>query len=144
MPGPAVSVLTTVFRLSRGLRTSLDQAFSAVDLTSQQAGVLIHVFGGESSPKALAGLLGTDTAGITRMLDRLETKRLLRRRPDQQDRRAVRVELTDAGRSLVPSLPPIFDKVANQVLAGLDDSQVQQALGTMLANLDNEAPTRLR
>jgi DNA-binding MarR family transcriptional regulator len=39
---------------------------------------------------------------MTKLLDRLESKGLLQRRPHPDDRRAVMIELTDEGRALVP------------------------------------------
>jgi len=37
---------------------------------------------------------------MTRQLDQLETKGYLRRQPHEQDRRALRIELTEAGEAL--------------------------------------------
>lgn len=139
MPGPSVHASTLVLRLARELRTALDQAFAQWDLTSQQAGLLVHVFAGQSSPKELAGLLGTDTAGMTRMLDRLERKGLVRRAADSQDRRAILVELTSQGRKLVPRLPVVFEHVGDRLTAGADAADVTRILEAMLANLMAES-----
>jgi DNA-binding MarR family transcriptional regulator len=139
MPGPSVDVSTLVLRLARELRSSLDGAFGAVGLTSQQAGLLIHIFGGESSPKELSALLGTDTAGMTRMLDRLERKGLVTREHDPRDRRAVTVTLTSAGRAAVPSLPAVFERVAARLVGDRDPIEVATVLRALLANLDGEA-----
>lgn len=138
MPGPSVHASTLVLRLARELRTALDQAFAQWDLTSQQAGLLVHVYAGESSPKELAALLGTDTAGMTRMVDRLERKRLVRRTSDPADRRAILVELTSDGRALVPRLPAVFERVGNQLTGHLDTGDVLATLETMLANIAAE------
>jgi DNA-binding MarR family transcriptional regulator len=135
MPGPAVNATAVVMRLARELRTTMDQAFTELDLTSQQAGVLVHVFGGATSPKALARLLGTDTAGMTRMLDRLERKGLVRRSADPDDRRALVVDLTDEGRAVVPALPAVFERVGAELVDGLDPRQVLTTLERLLANL---------
>lgn len=138
MPGPRLAVTSLVTQVARGVRTALDQRFGQLGLTSQQAGVLLHVSGGTTSPRALAVLLGTDTAGMTRLVDRLTEKDYLQRRPDDQDRRAITVELTPAGRKLLPKIMPIFDEVADAITAGLPVSTlraVQDALETMQANL---------
>lgn len=138
MPGPRLAVTSLVTQVARGVRTALDQRFGQLGLTSQQAGVLLHVSGGTTSPRALAVLLGTDTAGMTRLVDRLTEKDYLQRRPDDQDRRAITVALTPAGRKLLPKIMPIFDEVADAITAGLPVSTlraVQDALETMQANL---------
>ena len=49
------------------------------------------------SPSALANDLLLSTGAMTARLDRLERVGLVRRRPDPNDRRAVRVELTEKG-----------------------------------------------
>ncbi|MGW0231515.1 MarR family winged helix-turn-helix transcriptional regulator [Actinopolymorpha singaporensis] len=138
MPSPGVQASSLVVRLARELRTALDQRFAAFGLTSQQAGLLVHVFTGQSSQRRLADLLGTDTAGITRLVDRLAAKELVRRVPDPADRRAVVVELTKAGRSLIPELPPVFEAVAADLTRGVDPGDAAALLQTMLANLTDQ------
>ncbi|GAA2760169.1 MarR family winged helix-turn-helix transcriptional regulator [Actinopolymorpha rutila] len=135
MPSPGVQASSLIVRLARELRTALDQRFAAFGLTSQQAGLLVHVFTGQSSPRRLADLLGTDTAGITRLVDRLEAKGLVRRAPDPADRRAVVVELTTAGRALIPELPPVFEAVATELTHGVDAGDAAELLRAMLTNL---------
>src|SRR5438105_9995913 len=87
----AASVLS---RVGREHTTVLDRRLAAFGLTAQQAAVLLGARKQPSSPSQLAETLGTDTAGMTRLLDRLEAKGLVRRRRHDQDRRAVLVELT--------------------------------------------------
>jgi DNA-binding MarR family transcriptional regulator len=41
-----------------------------------------------------------DGGAMTRQLDQLEAKGYLRRQPHEQDRRALRIELTEAGEAL--------------------------------------------
>ena len=49
------------------------------------------------SPGRLAAHLGLSSGAMTNRLDRLEATGLLRRLPDPSDRRALQVELTEAG-----------------------------------------------
>jgi DNA-binding MarR family transcriptional regulator len=49
------------------------------------------------SPGQLAANLGLSSGAMTNRLDRLESAGLLRRLPDPSDRRALKVELTEAG-----------------------------------------------
>lgn len=71
------------------------------------------------SRSQLADLLGTDTAGMTRLADRLVEKDYLERRRGATDRRAITVELTPAGRRILPKIKPIFDDVADTVTADI-------------------------
>jgi len=51
-------------------------------------------------PSDLAYLVGRKPTTFTPILDNLQRKKLILRRPDPADRRAVRVHLTDEGRKL--------------------------------------------
>jgi len=117
MPGPRLVLTSLVTQVARGVRTALDQRFGELGLTSQQAGVLLHVSGGTTSPRKLADLLGTDTAGMTRLVDRLVEKGYLDRLPAADDRRTITVALTSAGRKILPAIKPIFDEVADTITA---------------------------
>jgi DNA-binding MarR family transcriptional regulator len=55
---------------------------------------------GSVSATELARAVELDGGAMTRQLDQLERKGYLRRCPHEQDRRALRIELTDVGRAL--------------------------------------------
>ncbi len=83
------------------------------------------------------GLLKTamvTSGAITNRLDKLERKGLIERRPDPNDRRAIRVRLTDAGRDLVDRA--VVDHIANEerMLAALSADE-RAALGGALRRL---------
>ncbi|HET8616483.1 MAG TPA: MarR family transcriptional regulator [Actinomycetales bacterium] len=135
MPSSGVVASSAILQLARELRTAMDQRFEPLGITSQQAGLLIHVVTGVTSPRRLSQLLGTDSAGTTRLLDRLEGKGLIERGRDAKDRRAISVALTKAGRALVPKLPTVFEDVAADLLESLDPTRVAADVETMLRNL---------
>jgi DNA-binding MarR family transcriptional regulator len=56
--------------------------------------VLLHPARQQSSPSQLMTALGTDTAGMAKLLDRLEIKGLIERRSNPGDRRSVLIALT--------------------------------------------------
>jgi DNA-binding MarR family transcriptional regulator len=125
-------------QVARELRTALDGGFAPLGLTTQQAGLLLRAAREDVSPRQLAPELGTDTAGMTRLLDRLEDKGLITRRRHPEDRRSVVIEVTEKGRELVPSLGPVFGRVHRRLLAGFSEEEVRQLtalLGRMHANL---------
>lgn len=128
-------------QVGRELTTVLDRAFASLGLTTQQAALLLHASREPTSPSRLLQVLGTDSAGMTRLLDRLETKGLLRRQRHAGDRRSIVIELTAAGRDLVPHLPPVFGRVTNQLFAGFTPDEIATCaamLHRMLANLTAE------
>ena len=122
---------------ARELSATLDRQFAPLGLTAQQAGLLVRSAPGPLSPNELAPLLGTDTAGMTRLLDRLEAKGLVLRARHPQDRRSIVITLTGAGLSLVPRLPPVFGRVSASLFAGFTDDEVHQVTGMLQRMLDN-------
>jgi DNA-binding MarR family transcriptional regulator len=138
-PATALEAMRWVSRVGREHATVLDRRFSVWGLTAQQAGLLLHAGSQPVGLSRLAELLETDTAGMTRLVDRLEAKGLLRRRRHGQDRRAVLVELTDQGRALLPRLPPVFGQVTRLLFDGfsVEETDTLTALCRRLhANLD--------
>ena len=74
---------------------------------------------------------------MTRAIDRLEAKGLLRRDRSQLDRRVVDLRLTDAGRDAAQLVPPVLAEVLNAHLAGFSPAEWRQLidlLQRMLAN----------
>ncbi|WP_459546017.1 MarR family winged helix-turn-helix transcriptional regulator [Nocardia sp. X0981] len=116
---------------ARHLSKLVDRQLAAHGVTAQQAALLIELAGGTTSPKQLAATLGTDTAGTTRLIDRLEAKSLLRRHRATEDRRTVILELTESGRKLVPALVPAFAAAATVFFDGLTDADIRRT-GDML------------
>lgn len=64
----------------------------------------------EISPSVLAEQTGLTRGAISKLVDRLLAKKLLTRRDRTDDRRYQDVELTPAGRKLVPSLAKLADR----------------------------------
>src|SRR5882672_716967 len=106
-PREEEAISSLVFHLGRELRTALDRRLLGHGITSQQAALLLlSRLLKEPSPIKMAARLGTDTAGMTRLLDRLETKGFIARRVSPDDRRLVVVELGPRSRRVLPRLIP--------------------------------------
>jgi len=56
--------------------------------------------------KALTAWLGQTKGSVSQTIIALEQKGLVSRRPDRDDQRVVRLELTDAGRAMLGAPPP--------------------------------------
>ena len=88
---------------------------------------------------ALARELEIDAGAITRSLDRLEAKGLVRRERSTADRRVVHLALTDAGREVAAKVPGVLAEVLNAHLSDFSHGEWQQMLQflqRMLANGD--------
>jgi DNA-binding MarR family transcriptional regulator len=121
-----------VFRLGRELRTAIDHELSSHGITTQQAVLmLVSRFHRGHGLGHLADPLGTDTAGMTRLIDRLEAKGLVVRAASPTDRRAVTIELTPAGEALAPELIAAFRRAQERLLAGIGESDLEQFRATL-------------
>lgn len=120
--------------------TAIDAEIAPLGITWAQWGTLLQVANGKADTAAdLCRHAACDTGSMTRMLDRLEEKGLIRRERCAEDRRVVHLRLTDEGKALYPQLPPIAVKVLNHQLRGFDRAELETLKGflrRMLANAD--------
>lgn len=93
------------------------------------------------SATELSRAVELDAGAMTRQLDQLERKGYLRRRPHEQDRRALRIELTSAGETLTQQLIGCSEFVMDGAQRSLDDTertQLHDYLVRVLAALRNK------
>ena len=133
-----------VIRVAREVRTMVDREVQPLGLTMQQAELLVwtHLHRGASS-RQLTGLVLTDEAGMSRLVDRLEAKNLVVRRGHGTDRRARTLELTPSGRALVARLRRVAVKGNRHLLAGLTARETAE-LRRLLLRVSHNARTMPR
>ncbi|MDG9883635.1 MarR family transcriptional regulator [Pseudomonas putida CSV86] len=103
----------------------LDTHLQDHDVTAAQFKVLIIIAQfAVDTPADLCRYLGLDSGAMTRMLDRLEQKHLIARSRCPDDRRQVRVGLTDEGRTLADRLPHIGAAAMNELVGVLDPEEL--------------------
>jgi DNA-binding MarR family transcriptional regulator len=124
-------------QVGRELATAVDRQLAPAGITAQQAALLLHASRGQRTPSQLMTLLGTDTAGMTKLLDRLQDKGLIERRRHPTDRRAVLIALTDEGQALLPRVRPAFGRVTSQLLDGFTAEEIVQLTGMLERMLGN-------
>lgn len=117
-----------------------DRALAAIGLTTRQALILLSCDLKEGGTAAeLAVLYGLEASSITRLLDRLEEKRLIERRRSRKDRRKSMLSLTSAGRSALKQAVRIATPIALAMWKGVTEKE-RQALAAiinkLLKNLD--------
>lgn len=78
--------------------------------------------------------LGVTARTITTMVDALEREGLVERVPDPQDRRAISLILTEAGKDSVPDIQAALNDISASVTAPLSGAE-QEALHTLLTRL---------
>jgi DNA-binding MarR family transcriptional regulator len=103
-----------------------DKRLEAHDLTSAQWGPLLTLRkDGPSTVAELARWSHVDAGAMTRLLDRLEKKKLCKRVRSTEDRRVVLVELTPEGTAAISHVPAVLSEVMNAHLAGFSQAEWQ-------------------
>ncbi|AZF32747.1 Transcriptional regulator, MarR family [Pseudomonas sp. R4-35-07] len=80
---------------------------------------------GVDTPAELCRNLSLDSGSMTRMLDRLEQKKLLSRKRSDLDRRQVQLVLTADGQRLADMLPQIGAQALNQLAGVLEAGELE-------------------
>jgi DNA-binding MarR family transcriptional regulator len=98
---PSLGMLLTMVRSEMVRAIESELASQGLDLSFTQYLILKKAQQlGAVSATELARAVELDGGAMTRQLDQLERKGYLRRTPHEQDRRALRIELTNAGRTV--------------------------------------------
>jgi DNA-binding MarR family transcriptional regulator len=140
---PEQSVGYLMRQLLSSILNQVDARLSQHDLTYAQWLPLYKLAMGESCTVAgLSRHLGSDPGAMTRSLDRLEAKSLVRRERSAADRRVVNIALTDAGRDVARHVPPVLAEVLNQHLAGFSHEEWQTLLNLLQRMLANSEALR--
>lgn len=120
------------------LAKSLDEALAPQGITHAQGGILLMLMSGRfDTASQLAREMYIDAAAMTRMVDRLEKRDLIRRSPSDDDRRVSQLQLTDAGRLLAQQLPAVYIAIRERNFAGLSAEEMgflKSLLRRVLAN----------
>jgi len=120
------------------LTRMLDQEMAPLGLTAMQWRPLAMVYLGRAdTPAEPARLNDMDTGAMTRALDPLEAKGLLRRNRSQQDRRVVKIELTELGEAMAREIPPNIARSLNHHLRGFTADEVTQLMHFMRRMIAN-------
>ncbi len=115
-------------RVTEQLRREIHVALRGRGITWTQYNVLraLHSEGaGGLTCSELGNRLAGNDPDITRLLDRLAKQRLVRRRRDMRDRRAVLTEITEEGRLLVESVIPVLDSRIRELFEQMTPPRLQ-------------------
>ena len=135
---PSTGIGRVMTRVKGELMDALDAELAQFDITAAQYVILVKLASGETdSASTLCKGVSYDPGAMTRMIDRLERKGLVRRVRSPDDRRKVLLELTDEGKAVYPKLIAGSVNVLNRFLRGFtheDVRKLDEYLKRMLAN----------
>ena len=127
--GPRLSARLTYLlkRAWTDLETLHEQHLRPADISARELAVLMFLDGREpESQQQAASRLGIDRTTMVGLLDSLEGKGLVARRPDAVDRRRNVVVLTGAGRAKLREATMASDAAERELLGELDDGEAAQ------------------
>ena len=115
-----------------------DEFLGPLEVTAAQLIIIVNLAGSGSATSAseLCKGISYDAGAMTRMLDRLEAKGLVRRTRSADDRRLVNLELTGAGQAAYPRLREVSMRVLNRSLRDFtqDEAKTLESLLQRLAH----------
>ena len=137
--GPRLSARLTYLlkRTLVDLETLHEQHLGPVGVSARELAVLLFLDGREpESQQQAAARMGIDRTTMVGLLDSLEGKNLVARRPDAGDRRRNVVVLTEVGTAKLREATEASDAAERELLAALDGREAAQlrALLTRVAS----------
>lgn len=119
--------------ISRRWRARLDQRLRHTGLTQSRWHALLELSKAPDglTQRELAERVGIEPATLVRQIDGLELQGLIERCPVEGDRRANMVRLTEAARPLIDEMTATVDAMRADLLQGVTDAQVEQALSVL-------------
>jgi DNA-binding MarR family transcriptional regulator len=137
-PEEGLSVGHLMGRARASMLCSLDTELARFGLSGMQFAVLKNLSDGTARTAAdLCRVMFHDTGAMTRILDRLEEKSLVRRERCREDRRVVFLRVAPNGRALLPRLMAVATRVIDAHLAGFGADEIDKLkayLGRMIEN----------
>ena len=141
---PRKSIGSLLSRVRVAMLAALDQELAddrrlaPLELSAAQFIVIASLAGEErKSASDLCKGISYDAGAMTRMLDRLEGKGLIRRSRSPDDRRLVHLELTDEGRAAYPRMREASLAVANRFLRGFSKTEARALENLLTRMLEN-------
>ena len=134
-PGRCVGPLINRVRLA--LLDAMDRALAPLNVTAAQYVVLGTLASGADSASQICRGISYDAGAMTRMIDRLEQRGLLQRVRVADDRRTVKLQLTEEGEALYPTMRASAMAVVNDLLRGFTRAEARQLESFLKRMLEN-------
>jgi DNA-binding MarR family transcriptional regulator len=137
----AFAIGPLIGRVRSVMLSKLDAELQPFGITGMQFAILKNVAEDAAETAAdLCRLLHYDTGSMSRLVDRLEEKGLMRRERSKDDRRVVSLRITDAGRTALPRLRDSASRVIQRMLTGFSAAEVNDLRGLLGRMIENGQP----
>ena len=135
--GSTLGLLVRQIRDGMWSRMERELATTGHDLTFSQYVAIKKLADGIASVTDLARAAELNPGAMTRLLDKLEARGLVSRVADPNDRRALHIHLTDAGKAIWADVDQCGKRVREIALAGMDDAERAHFTGLLEQVRDN-------
>ncbi|MBV8963300.1 MAG: MarR family transcriptional regulator [Hyphomicrobiales bacterium] len=126
-------VLFLLYDVARLMRTRADQRARRHGMTRAQWVILSWLERQSGiSQSDLAGLVEVEPITVCRLVDRLEARGLVERRPDPKDRRIKRLHLTSKAKPVLDEIHDWREELRHEVTAGISDTALKSQVDTLL------------
>src|SRR6478672_8108905 len=140
---PRKGVPGLIARVRMAFLDELDARLAPFDLKATDYIVLVTLATGDvETASSICSVLAHDPGAMTRKIDALEKRGLVRRVRSAEDRRAINLELTPEGKKLYPKALAAAVGMANEFLDGFTKSEVKALeafLNRILENAEAQA-----
>lgn len=123
--------------------SAIEAELNPLDITTAQFVVLNSIALGKGRTIGeFCRLLDYDSGAMTRLLDRIERKGLIRRVPNPEDRRSYLIEFTPESKAVFPKAKRRVESVFRRLLAGFSNAQAEALKRSLEQVLSNAAAIR--
>lgn len=122
-----LQLLRATRRIEAAVREGLRERYNT---TLPQFDVMAALYRSDAglSMTQLSRALRVSNGNVTGIVDRLEEAGMLLRRPDERDRRAMHVTLTEHGRGAFAEMAEVHEGWIGRLLASFDDEETDRLL----------------
>ena len=125
-------VLMQIRKIMRAVELHSSSLASRYKLTIPQLIILKTLSKmGALKPGILAGIVNLSHATVTGIIKRLEKKGFVNKKPDALDRRSFLIKITEQGKSVLDSMPPLLQESFLKKLSALQDWEKSMVLATL-------------
>jgi DNA-binding MarR family transcriptional regulator len=122
----------------QAMRSYADKRLKSYDLTVEQLQLLKQLAVDVGQPQSmLCAVVSKSPANITRILDRLEKKKRIVRRPNPDDRRSSLVFLTSEGERLRADVFHLFEGLQTELVRGIAEERQEVAIEVLRKITEN-------
>ncbi len=112
-------------RLNTKLKNELFKRLKEYDVTPEQWAVLNCLWAQEGiTPRELSDIIYKDKPNTNRILEKLQIKEVIVKKPHSSDKRAFQIFLTERGWALKNELIPIVTQLLEEATIGIEKSKL--------------------